>query len=147
MKITKNLLVSEMFASIANMDIIAHFFEMGLKINNDRLAVSAMEELIRRDEVNVVVQKLNEAFENGLIVPESSLVALIGNALAFDGHCSLCEYGDCLLRGEYLSPQEWIHKNEHLEEAFVERREGITSNTDEWLERMPAYTPEFADFD
>ena len=54
----KNLTVKELYASIYDTQTIESFFLKGLEKDNDRLAVSAMEELILRGDTDKVIEGL-----------------------------------------------------------------------------------------
>ena len=131
---TKNLLVKEMYASIGATDFIKELFEKGLEMGNDRLAVSAMEELLRREDTDLIHKCLNEAFAKEQMVQGSSLVTLIASSL-LDGARGvdpvLCSYGKGLLRGEFMGPQEWVR-------THADRLNGYSSSKDK---RPNAWAP------
>ena len=108
---TKNLTVREMYASIYVTSVIVEFFKKGLEMNNDRLAISAMEELLRRGDTDYIVEGLDNAFEKEQIMSQSTMVTLIGNSLkdgARDVDPMLQKYGKGLLRGDFMGPRKWV---------------------------------------
>ena len=129
---TENLTVKEMYASIKSTDFIAELFEKGLAMNNDRLAVSAMEELLLRGDSDLIVEALNKAFASGWIVKNSPLVALIARSLfenAGEVDPILQHYGKGLFR-EFLSPSEWIRA--HAERYRKVPRCGAVTKARPW---------------
>lgn len=107
---TEHLTVRELYATIADTQLIASLFEKGLKQNNDRLAVSAMEELLRRGDTDKIAYKLDKAFSSSWMVKGSPLVIMIANSLFENAHevdPLLCHYGKGLRR-EFVSPTHWI---------------------------------------
>ena len=113
---TEHLTVKELYATITDSQLIASLFEKGLKQNNDRLAVSAMEELLRRGDTDKIAYKLEKAFSSNWMTKESTLVIMIANSLfenAHDVDPLLCHYGKALRR-EFVSPTHWVctHANE-----------------------------------
>ncbi len=108
---TEYLTVKELYATIADTQFIASLFKKGLKRNNDRLAVSAMEELLRRGDSDMIVYALNDAFASKLMVKGSPLVTLISNSLLENAHeinTILYHYGKGLRRGDFMGPSDWI---------------------------------------
>ncbi len=111
---TKNLTAREMYASIGATDFIVTLFKEGLAVNNDRLAVSAMEELLRRGDSDLITERLEDAFKQQQMVAGSSLVYLIGSSLFDDAReidPILHAYGKGLLRGEFVSPSEFARNH------------------------------------
>lgn len=78
----KQLTVKELYASIPVTSIIESFFRTGLEIDNDRLAVSAMEELILRGDTDKVCHGLREAFERGDIKAKTTTTTMIARSLS-----------------------------------------------------------------
>ena len=78
----KQLTVKELYASIPATSIIESFFRTGLEIDNDRLAVSAMEELILRGDTDKVCHGLREAFERGDIKAKTTTTTMIARSLS-----------------------------------------------------------------
>lgn len=130
---TKNLTVREMYASIGDTNYIVELFQKGLEINNDRLAVSAMEELLRRGDTDFIAKGLNHAFEQGQLTPKSTLVTLIANSL-MDGAREvdpiLQRYGKGLLRGELMGPYQWIAN--HADQFRKVPKCGVVKNAQPW---------------
>ena len=108
---TKNLTVREMYTSISDTDFIVQLFAKGLAMNNDRLAVSAMEELIRRGDTDRIVYTLDEAFAKNLMVMGSPLTIILATSLfenAREEDAILSHYGKALRKGEFMGPTAWI---------------------------------------
>ncbi|MBR5938996.1 hypothetical protein IKZ77_00365 [Candidatus Saccharibacteria bacterium] len=78
----KNLTVKELYASIYDTRTIESFFLKGLEKDNDRLAVSAMEELILRGDTDMVARGLREAFERGDVKVKSTTATMIARSLS-----------------------------------------------------------------
>lgn len=79
-------------------------------MKNDRLAVSAMEELFNRGDSDTIVEVLNKAFASGWMVKGSTLVNLIARSLSESARNEdpiLHHYGRALPH-EFRSPSEWI---------------------------------------
>ena len=114
--LTKNLTTKEMYASIPVTKFVVDLFEKGLEIHNDRLAISAMEELILREDTDFIAYSLNRAFEKGQISRGSTMVAMIGRSLkegCRDVDGVLCLYGGALLRGDFEGPLDWVKHHAH----------------------------------
>ncbi len=77
-----NLSVSSLYASIPTTKTIESFFLLGLELDNDRLAVSAMEELIRRDDTEMIIIGLRQAFERGTVQAKTTMATMIGRSLS-----------------------------------------------------------------
>ena len=110
MSYTKLLTVKEVYASIYKASVIDEFFRKGLELDNDRLAISALEELILRGDTDLIVYSLNQAFEKGQIQKESTLMSLLARVLATECRQAdpfLDRYGKALLQGTFMSPSEW----------------------------------------
>ena len=108
---TKNLTVREMYASISATSVIVDFFRKGLEMDNDRLAVSAMEELLRRGDSDYVVSCLSEAFQKNQVRLGSVMSTLIANSLVESARTVdpfLSKYGKAILSGKCEGgPREW----------------------------------------
>ena len=103
----KNLTVKELYASIPATSIIESLFRTGLEMDNDRLAVSAMEELILRGDTDKVCHGLKEAFERGDIKVKTTTATMIARSLSES--CRgvdpfLHEFGKFLFRAEGPDP-------------------------------------------
>ena len=115
---SKNLTVKELYSSIFKSDYIAKLFADGLAMNNDGLAISAAKELMERGDYLIVRDTLDEAFDSGVIVKESSLISLLGRTLMDNTRGLdpiLCHYGGGLLRGDYMGPSKWYSIPENQE--------------------------------
>ena len=109
---TENLTVSELYESIAT-DTIDNLFRLGLKTKNELLAVSAMEELLRRGDNDMVVDGLNDAFDSDWTIAGSPTHILIANSLAENAMITdslLCSYGKALRR-TFMKPTDWARAN------------------------------------
>ncbi len=135
MSYTKNLTVKELYASIFPTPVIDDFFRTGLELDNDRLATSALEELITRKEADMIVRSLNYAFEESFMKEKSSTISMIGRILK--NSCReldpfLGYYGAGLLRGDFMGPSDWIYENR---EKYLENYHGssIMVNAKTWV--------------
>ena len=111
---TKNLTVTELYASFAQAATIAEFFEQGIRLENDRLSVSALEELIRRGELDLIIDELDWAFDRANMANQPGAVSLIASTLR--DSCReldplLCHYGKELFAGQYIGPTQWLKEN------------------------------------
>lgn len=111
---TKNLTVVELYASFPQEATIAEFFEQGIRLENDRLSVSALEELIRRGELDLIVDELDWAFSCANMANQPGTVSLIAGTLR--DSCReldpmLCHYGKYLWTGFYIGPTQWLKEN------------------------------------
>ena len=77
----KNLTVKELYASIPDTSVINSLFLEGLRENNDRLAISAMEELILRGDTDLITEGLDNAFKNKEIRINTTMSTLIARSL------------------------------------------------------------------
>lgn len=130
---TKNLTVKEMYASIGATSFIVELFKKGLEMNNDRLAVSAMEELLRRGDTDLIAESLNHAFEQNQVVLGSTMATLIGSSLmdgAREPDPILHRYGKGLLCGEFMGPYEWVRN--HADQFQKVPRCGVVKNAQPW---------------
>lgn len=111
----KNLTAKELYASIPT-NVIEPFFHKGLEMDNDRLAVSAMEELIRRGDTDMVFQGLRQAFERGDVKVKTTTATMIARSLSES--CRgidpfLHQFGKFLFRAEGPDPfREFIESEE-----------------------------------
>ena len=111
---TKYLTVGEVYATIPEEAAIAEFFELGIKLTSDRLAVSALEELIRRGALDRIIAVLDWAFSCNNMLAQPNTVSFIASTLR--DSCRgldplLCKYGSYLLIGEYVGPSKWLQEN------------------------------------
>lgn len=103
----KNLKVKELYTSIPCTQTIDSLFRMGLEIDNDRLAVSAMEELILRGDTDIVRQRLQQAFERGNIKVKTTTATMIARSLTEscrDVDPILYRFGKFLFKAEGPDP-------------------------------------------
>lgn len=110
MSYMKMLTVKEVYASIFETSVIDEFFRKGLELDNDRLAISALEELILRGDTDLIVYSLNQAFEKGQIKKGSVVLSLLARVLSTECRKAdpyLGRYGKTLLQGAFMSPSEW----------------------------------------
>ena len=131
-----NLTVREMYASITNPDDVTGLFRLGIRINNDRLAVSAMEELIRLKAYHDIVDVIDQAIENDdSLRPGSTLFSMMMNSLveSTEGNeTHLGAYARAVLDGQFMGPRAWL--NENPEKYLSDPRLGGTSS--EGVERL-----------
>lgn len=110
-----NLTTRELYASMSNSADVVALFTMGININNSRLAVSAMEDLIRRKDYVDVVDVIDKAIEDdGALVQGSSLMSLMMRSLAesVKGNESyLGVYARDVLNGLFVGPRAWLRAN------------------------------------
>ena len=133
----KNLTVKELFATLYATQDVVELFEKGLRRNNDRLAGSAMEELIRRGDTDSVVKTLDEFYakDEGRHIPEASGTLFVLMRDLADS----CRKEDALLgiyanEGAHLySPTEWIKQNaERFKKVY---RSGAVINAKPWAKQ------------
>lgn len=134
---TKNLTVMELYASFAQATTIAEFFEQGTRLENDRLTVSALEELIRRGELDLIVDELDWAFDRANMANQSGAVSLIASTLR--DSCReldplLCHYGKYLLDGHYIGPTDWLRL--HAKQYRKTPRSGVVRNARPWAKEI-----------
>ncbi len=109
----KNLMIKELYATMPMTEDIVEFFDKGLRRGNDRLAGSAMEELIRRGETGLIVETLDRFYEDPEAVDKyKDTMFMLMRDLS-----ECCRKEDALL-GCYASrgvqncgPTEWIKQN------------------------------------
>lgn len=116
MAYTKLLTIREVYASIpiTQIWVIEEMFENGLELNNDRLAISAAEELIQREDFDEIVEILDGAFGDGQIDRDGTLVTMLARVLkdeCRENDPILAHYGTALFKGEFMGPTEWLRKN------------------------------------
>lgn len=104
----------ELYASLPRTTTIAEFFEHGIRLENDRLAVSALEELIRREALDLIVDELDWAFDRANMANQPASVSLIASTLR--NSCReldpiLCHYGKYLQIGYCIGPTQWLKEN------------------------------------
>ena len=112
---TGNLTLEEMYKNIYCSDHIAKLFKMGLEIDNYVLAVSAVEELIVRGDLDLIVETLNWAFdERKCSIGENTALTRVARTL-LNKKRELCEldpllfrYLELLVYGGFTGPLEWI---------------------------------------
>lgn len=147
----KNLLAKELYASIPDASLIAKYFKDGLEIGSSQLAVSAMEELMVREEISTISTVLQSASEQDLLRPGTSIVSMIARSLMeYRKDSILCKYGKALSEGEGDEGiLEWIKKPEtakmfrdeqqalqemiRAQEAKIKRAALCTSSSEDWL--------------
>lgn len=111
----KNLTVKELYASIPVTQTIESFFLTGLEMDNDRLAVSAMEELILRGDTDKVFMGLQKAFECDYIKAKTTTATMIARSLSES--CRgidpvLHRFGKFLFKAEEPNPLQEFIKSE-----------------------------------
>lgn len=97
--IYKTLTTKELYASIPRTETISQMMRDGIEQGSTQLAVSAMEELIRRGDTNLVSENLDIGLKNQQLKPGTSIYIMIANALMEDrSNQLLYELGKNLLR-------------------------------------------------
>ncbi|MDO4753213.1 MAG: hypothetical protein Q4A36_03220 [Candidatus Saccharibacteria bacterium] len=130
----KNLTVRELLATLPMTEDIVEFFDKGLRRGNDRLAGSAMEELIRRGETGLIVETLDKFYKGSYTNKSDSTLFVLMADLA-----ESCREEDALL-GNYAShgiqdcgPTEWIRQNAERFKKFY--RSGAVVNAKPWAKK------------
>ena len=140
----KQLTVKELYASIPVASIIESFFRTGLEIDNDRLAVSAMEELILRGDTDKVCYGLREAFERGDIKAKTTTTTMIARSLSES--CRgidpfLHQFGKFLFKAEGPDPfREFIESKEGRRALFKTFEAGDATLQDFSISDIPEAT-------
>ena len=133
----KNLTARELFATMYATQDVVELFEKGLRRNNDRLAGSAMEELIRRGDTDLIVKALDSFYEEDegkhILGASKTLFALMRDL------ADSCRKEDALLgiyanEGTHLyGPTEWIKQN--AERFKKVHRSGAIRNAKSWAKQ------------
>ena len=139
----KNLSIRELYASIPATSIIAWLFKTGLEIGSTQLAVSAMEELIVREETDLIAEELQSAADAGKLVPGTSMACMIGRSLmeSCRNDPLLHKYGKALLRGQgEEGPFEWVKSDKAAmyfknDEAYAKLVDKYRAATAAYLEK------------
>jgi len=136
----KNLTVKELFATMYVTEDVVELFEKGLRRGNDRLAGSAMEELIRRGDTESIVKVLDDFYaedEGKYISGVSATLFVLMRDLA-----DSCRKEDALLSsyaGKGIRPQgptEWVKQNaERFKKVY---RSGAVRNAKPWAKKYLA---------
>ena len=129
----KNLSTRELYASIPDTGIVTSFFETGLKFGSTQLAVSAMEELIIREDTDIIAAVLQSAADTRKLVLGTPMAGMIGRSLKEScRHDPLLQkYGVALLKGEgEEGPFKWAKSGKAAKyfnhsEGYVKLRDGI----------------------
>lgn len=111
---TNNLNVRELYASMSNPEDVVSLFRYGIRINNDRLAVSAMEDLIRRKDYADIADVIDKAITDDLLVPGSTLCSMMMRSLAEStkgNETYLGAYARAVLSGQFTGPRAWLREN------------------------------------
>lgn len=138
MSYTKNLTIRDLMNSIPSTQRIQEFLEEGISTQNPMMAIPAMEELLRRGDLDIVMDILERIFysEEEGIIKNSSFAVLLASAMAeADGRtCAFVRaYGQSLLKGVWLSPVKWFVTRR--EELFKTRRSGATHQACDWVKK------------
>ena len=114
----QRLSVKNLYASIPDTDIITVFFETGLKFGSTQLAVSAMEELMIREDTDIIAAVLQSAADTRKLILGTSMAGMIGRSLkdsCFNDPL-LQKYGVALLKGEGgEGPFKWAQSGKAAE--------------------------------
>lgn len=108
----RDFTVREMCESICVTKTVNELFKNGLEINDGRLAIPALEELIRRGDSDIIAKSLDQAFDKGWLTREHSFTMVVEASLfinIWDVDPFLFEYSDDFLRGAfYGGPSAWV---------------------------------------
>ena len=137
---TNTVTMREFFASVPATVIVAELFEKGIEILNERLAIAALEELIRREDDELVVRELDWALDNikvNHLDNRPSIISLMASTLR--DSCRemdpvLCYYGKFLLTGCYIGPTEWLKA--HAEQYRKVPRSGAIKSAGSWAKEI-----------
>ena len=80
--IYKNLTAKELYSSIPSMATITYMMGTGINVGSTQLAVSAMEELIRRKSEDLALDVLKTAYEKGDLKPGTSMMSMLISSMA-----------------------------------------------------------------
>ena len=133
----KNLTVRDMFMTMHHNEVI-EIFEKGLDFANDRLAGSAMEELLRRGDTDAIAKTLNKFYAEHCDFDERSSYGNMLYILKRDLSDN-CREEDSLL-GSYakcsnlkVSPTEWVKQNaEQFKKVY---RSGAVRKAKPWAKQ------------
>jgi hypothetical protein len=111
-----NLSTKELYTSMTT-KMVEKLMKLGLEAKNERLTISAMEEILCRGDSDLVVKILNQAFKDKVfeqedLISENLLLFMIARSL-FDSTRELDPmlylYSKAVIReGIFMSPTEWI---------------------------------------
>lgn len=108
----KDFTIKEMCANIFVTKTVNELFKNGLEIHDSRLAIPALEELIRRGDTDIIAKSLDQAFDNGWLTKENPFSMVIAASLFInvkDIDLILFEYSKDFLCGEFgAGPSAWV---------------------------------------
>lgn len=84
-RLFENIDVKEFFASISDSKFIAELYAKGLKDNNAIMAITSQNELVRRGDIDYVVEELNAALEGKFIKVDTVFSQLLSTSLINEG--------------------------------------------------------------
>lgn len=133
---TRNLTVREFYTSIPSTLRITQFFVEGVVTKNDRMATSAMEELLRRGDSDTVVYLLGEFIQHDTITKDDAVGTMIVSALADNEHDAvLRHYGTEMLRAlQLITPIRWAEMSTSGYERA--RRSGVVLHARPWARQF-----------
>ncbi|MBR5647968.1 hypothetical protein IKW73_03530 [Candidatus Saccharibacteria bacterium] len=88
--IYKNLTARELYASIPSIAVIFTLMDTGIKAGSTQLAVSSMEELIRRKHENFALSVLEENYRTGKLKTGTSMMSMVVSSLTDEHKSDMC---------------------------------------------------------
>ena len=133
----KNLTVEELFETIWATEDVVELFEKGLRRGNDKLAGSAMEELIRRGDTESIIKALDDFYaeDGGKRISETSAALLV----LMRDLADICRQEDAILSiyagtaPHPYGPTEWFRQR------TAERSKKAHHHSEENPKRMKQY--------
>lgn len=121
----RDLTVEELFGSIPSTEIIKYLFEIGLQHVENYLAVTAMEELIKRGEYDEVFNDIAAAFEVGRIMMGTTTSRLFAKSLidaSQNRKPFLFWLGHFIMRAKLGQSIDDFIESDELQKALAEER-------------------------
>ena len=110
--IYKNLTTHELYSSISDFSIISEMMKNGIKIGSTQLAVSAMEELLKKGLEDTVIEILTKAYKDKELKVGSPMFSMVTTSLTEDRKKNVCaalfkEMSACAKDkpAEYIEPE------------------------------------------
>jgi len=119
MLLLNNLSTKELYASIPRTATVSQMMRDGMEQGSTQLAVSAMEELSKRGDTDIIVKNLFEAAKNGVLVPGTSMASMISRSLIEDRETDplLRRAGKWLLQGNPLTDTSFVSGKTEVEKV------------------------------
>ncbi len=117
---TKNLTVRELFTTLKTNSedkmepTVLSFFVQGLHYNNDSMAISALEELRKRGDYDLIMRAISDACDDGVIIDNSVFFITLAHSLRNFGRDEdpfLLRYGKRLCLRGYISIRDWVNED------------------------------------